>query len=280
MNSNCKTCPPHADNKEILPSESKCPEYLSKINKKKGVERSNAKMTKEFDERSCRTGDVSAVKDSFDDSWEIVGGCEETEVTFDTSREYAEGEDLKNEWQLVDVDTLNISEKECGDKHYRCSEHEKELTLWCKDCRALACIKCTSTTHVKHSLIDINDSQAGIRESVNTAATEMGNLSKELGRKTQELIEHMENMLKDESDINECLQDLTAITDKLYHLAKDIKQLGCSIDLKTETFPRFELMKLEKQCRAEEEAFEIYLNKKWRKIEEELQTDEEYQVSR
>lgn len=68
-----------------------------------------------------------------------------------------------SEHTVVDINRIDIS---TVNKNNQCATHNKEIQIYCEDCSNLICIKCVTSTHKSHTILDITDVVVEEREKV------------------------------------------------------------------------------------------------------------------
>ena len=150
----CMKCSVHEPNKDLPCSHPVCFQCLSEMNERKEV-----KCLK------CHA------------SWESV---EQVEVKVKRSEsEQAVGDTGKE---------LRTSLNGENEDQPKCSEHLRDITLWCENCKKVACLRCVSTTHKGHNLSDVEEFTNDMKILINDFTSEISDLSKGCQRRVDATI--------------------------------------------------------------------------------------------
>ena len=188
----CLTCLVHEPNKDLPCSHPVCCQCLSEMNQRKEVK--------------CKCLKCHASWESVEQVGVKVKRSESGQAVGDTRKE------------------LRTSLKGENEVQPKCSEHLRDITLWCENCKKVACLRCVSSTHKGHTFSDAEESTDEMKILMSDCTSKISDMSKGCQRRVDATIVCTEEKKK------ELKEKITKHQRAIEKLKREIKKHHKEID--------------------------------------------------
>ena len=192
----------------------------------------------------------------------------------------------------ADSKTAEIQKSIAQEPAEKCLEHQKDVALWCTECSTAACLRCVSTTHRGHSLNDLEESAAEVRDFVGVKSTGNVTSAKVVHLRIDRAVSHSENGIKEKKEKIRKMQMEVEEEEKKVTVLKNMKSQIGKIETRAEVIGQLvttgntdivtkmalKITATLKDFEANKAASDKSLDEYWQEVVKKYKNDAEYQV--
>ena len=174
----------------------------------------------------------------------------------------------------------------------KCLEHQKDVILWCTNCTRPVCSRCATTSHRGHSLNDLEESSAEVRDFVGVNSTGIVTSAKVVYLRIDGAVSHSENGIKEKKEVMRKIQMEVEEEEKKVTVLKNMKSQIGKIETRAEeigqlvttgntdivTKMALKITATLKDFEANKAASDKSLDEYWQEVFKKYKNDTEYQV--